>query len=180
MLTRAATPPRASSSRYELATDAGIGWRADSKRIIVWFGDEPGHDPICADITGLASRDHRGDGDGRALVAADITVVAVSTTPGPERARRRSCRQTQVTTRHLPGSGTPGQATHIATATGGTHTDGIDPRTDRRHAQVTDRRRGRSDGDVKLEASAEARLSSSSRSHRPAATARWPATRSTS
>ena len=30
-----------------------IGWRSDAKRIIVWFGDAPGHDPVCAAISGL-------------------------------------------------------------------------------------------------------------------------------
>lgn len=30
---------------HELATDAGVGFRAGSTRVIVWFGDAPGHDP---------------------------------------------------------------------------------------------------------------------------------------
>jgi Integrin beta chain VWA domain len=30
-----------------------IGWRAAAKRIVVWFGDAPGHDPICSAISGL-------------------------------------------------------------------------------------------------------------------------------
>jgi len=32
---------------YQIATDPAIGFRPDAKRIIVWFGDSPGHDPIC-------------------------------------------------------------------------------------------------------------------------------------
>ena len=32
-----------------------IGWRPDSKRIIVWFGDAPGHDPVCSAIAGTAA-----------------------------------------------------------------------------------------------------------------------------
>ena len=32
---------------YQIATDPTIGFRPDAKRIIVWFGDSPGHDPIC-------------------------------------------------------------------------------------------------------------------------------------
>ena len=30
-----------------------IGWRSDAERILVWFGDAPGHDPVCAAISGL-------------------------------------------------------------------------------------------------------------------------------
>ncbi len=30
-----------------------INWRPGSKRIIVWFGDAPAHDPICASVSGL-------------------------------------------------------------------------------------------------------------------------------
>jgi hypothetical protein len=32
---------------YKIATDPTIGFRPDAKRIVVWFGDSPGHDPIC-------------------------------------------------------------------------------------------------------------------------------------
>jgi hypothetical protein len=30
-----------------------IGWRLGSSRVILWFGDEPGHEPICREISGL-------------------------------------------------------------------------------------------------------------------------------
>lgn len=36
------------SNLYALSTsaiDASVGWRADAEKIIVWFGDQPGHDP---------------------------------------------------------------------------------------------------------------------------------------
>ena len=36
-----------------LVNDPAVGWRAGAKRIIVFFGDAPGHDPVCADISGL-------------------------------------------------------------------------------------------------------------------------------
>src|SRR6185436_7641637 len=52
-----------------------IGWRPGSKRIIVWFGDAPGHDPICTAVSGAppiteASATAK-------LVAEGITVLAI-------------------------------------------------------------------------------------------------------
>jgi hypothetical protein len=38
---------------HRLATDPSIGFRPNAKRIIVWFGDSPAHDPICANIVAL-------------------------------------------------------------------------------------------------------------------------------
>lgn len=43
-----------------------IGWRANSKRMIVWFGDAPGHDPICAAISALGVDNHRSHRNGPA------------------------------------------------------------------------------------------------------------------
>ena len=37
-----------------LVNDPAVGWRAGSKRIIIYFGDAPGHDPVCAGVSGLA------------------------------------------------------------------------------------------------------------------------------
>lgn len=36
----------------QLGTLGGI-WRSGAKRIIVWFGDQPGHEPICSSVSGL-------------------------------------------------------------------------------------------------------------------------------
>src|SRR6185503_20968808 len=30
------------------------GFRSDSSRIVVWFGDAPGHDPVCSAVSGAA------------------------------------------------------------------------------------------------------------------------------
>src|SRR5439155_3521526 len=65
----------------QIATDPAIGWRPDSKRILVWFGDAPGHDPICAAISGLGADVTEATATA-ALAAAGITVVAVSVTTG--------------------------------------------------------------------------------------------------
>ena len=69
-----------------------MGFRTDSTRIIVWFGDASGHDP---------SNGHTLTDAINALVAADITVIAVPVAAGGD------------------GLDSTGQATAIASATGG-------------------------------------------------------------
>jgi len=67
----------------QVATDPAIGWRPGAKRIVVWFGDAPGHDPVCAAISGAAADVTEATATA-ALQAASITVVAVSTTTSVE------------------------------------------------------------------------------------------------
>jgi hypothetical protein len=112
------------------APGGAIGWRADSKRIIVWFGDAPGHDPICTGISGLgfditeASITARlvsggGSGDG-------ITVLAISTDTGIAGALNAD---PSVGAGDYGGAcaigGAANQATRITAATGGQHVSGI-------------------------------------------------------
>jgi hypothetical protein len=94
-----------------------IGWRTGSKRIIVWFGDAAGHDPICTAISGVppiteASATAK-------LVAEGITVLAISTaSPGLDNDPKTGASD------YIPLCGAPGglagQGTRIAGATGGT------------------------------------------------------------
>src|SRR6266568_560115 len=49
------TPEGQLFALQQVATDPAIGWRPGSKRILVWFGDAPGHDPICSAISGAAA-----------------------------------------------------------------------------------------------------------------------------
>jgi hypothetical protein len=77
---------------FELATDPSVGFRAGSTRIVVWFGDASGHDP---------SGGHTLTDAINALVAADIRVIAVPVSAGGD------------------GLDATGQATAVATATGG-------------------------------------------------------------
>jgi hypothetical protein len=77
---------------YQLATDPAVGFRAGSTRIIVWFGDASGHDP---------SNGHTLTDAINALVAAGIKVIAIPVTAGGD------------------GLDSTGQATAVATATGG-------------------------------------------------------------
>jgi hypothetical protein len=111
---------------HQLATNPSIGWRTDSKRIVVWFGDAPGHDPICTDLTGLAAALTEASVTAD-LIGAEITVVAVSTTTGDPQALDGDPVATSTDYGSCPKQGSPGQATRIAAATNGSHTSGVDP-----------------------------------------------------
>lgn len=53
------------------------GWRSSSTKILVWFGDWPGHDPVCSAISGLGY-DITETSVVEKLVAAGIRVIAIS------------------------------------------------------------------------------------------------------
>ena len=117
----------------QVAGSPTIGWRPGVKHIIVWLGDAPGHDPICAAASGLSYNITEASVTAK-LVADQITVLAVSVFDGsadpnglnddptdlggPLNAAYGAC--------GAPG-GTPGQATRIAAATGGVVVTGVDP-----------------------------------------------------
>jgi hypothetical protein len=117
----------------QVAGSPAIGWRPGVKHIVVWLGDAPGHDPICAAASGLPYDITEASVTSK-LAASQITVLAVSvfdgsTDPnglnddptnlgGPLNAAYAAC--------GAPG-GTPGQATRIAAATGGVVVTGVDP-----------------------------------------------------
>jgi len=120
------TPEGQLFALHRLATDPAIGWRPDARRIIVWFGDAPGHDPVCAAISGEAADITEGSATAE-LQAAPAIVVAVSTTTGPAAALDDdpATFAEDYGVCGAPG-GVAGQATRITAATGGTHTTGID------------------------------------------------------
>jgi len=103
-----------------------IGWRPASKRIVVWFGDAPGHDPICAAISGGA--DVTEASATAKLVAENITVLAISVSNLGLDADPTPISSDYVAACGPPG-GAPGQATRIAGATGGQAVSGINPAT---------------------------------------------------
>lgn len=110
-----------------LATAPGgaIGWRAGAKRIIVWFGDAPAHDPICPAASGQATAITEASVTAK-LVAQGIVVLAISTaTPGLD-ADPKINAVDYAASCGAPG-GTAGQATRIATATSGAFATGINP-----------------------------------------------------
>jgi hypothetical protein len=109
--------------------DPAIGWRPGSKRILVWFGDAPGHDPVCAAISGAAA-DVTEATAAAALVGAGITVVAISTDTGTAGALDGDPTAGSADYGVCTVGGSPGQATRIASATpGGSHTTGVDATT---------------------------------------------------
>lgn len=107
-----------------------IGWRAGSKRIIVWFGDAPAHDPVCAAISGLGFNITELSVTNK-LVAEKISVIAISTTTGT--ANALDADPVPLSGDYNAACGVPagaaGQATRIAAATGGQHVVGIDATT---------------------------------------------------
>jgi hypothetical protein len=113
-----------------IARDAGgmIGWRFNAKHIIVWFGDAPGHEPVCRSITGLDHDITAGSVIGD-LAAADITVVAISTTSGPGLDADPAAGATDYLALDpaCRPAGFPGQASLITAATGGAHLTDVDP-----------------------------------------------------
>ena len=112
----------------QIATDPAIGWRPDSRRILVWFGDAPGHDPVCTAISGFGTDITEGTATA-ALQAAGITVIAISTVTGPPAALDADPTVDSTDYGVCTVGGSPGQATNIAAATGGSHTTGVNPAT---------------------------------------------------
>jgi hypothetical protein len=109
-----------------VAPGPGIGWRSGAKRIIVWFGDAPGHDPVCAGVSGAPTVTEASAT--AKLVAQGITVLAISTaTPGLD--DNPTLGESGYDAICGPPGGTPGQATRITAATGGTLATGINATT---------------------------------------------------
>src|SRR5262249_10306648 len=104
----------------------GIGWRASSKRIIVWFGDAPSHDKICTAVSGAP--DVTEASATAKLVNEKITVLAISTaTPGLDDDPKPG--STGYGAQCGAPGGQPGQGTRIANATGGVFVTGINANT---------------------------------------------------
>lgn len=108
----------------QIATNPAIGWRPGAHRIVVWFGDAPGHDPICAGLPGVPTAITE------ATLTAHLTnpahpikVLAISVygsgLDGVPSTGDYPC----------PNTGTAGQATRIANATGGSFVAGINAAT---------------------------------------------------
>lgn len=104
-----------------------VGWRSGSKRIVVWFGDVPSHDPICPAISGRPYTITEGSVRAKLVAAGDIVVLAISTnTPGLDGDPVPG--STDYGVCGTPG-GSAGQATRIANDTGGQHVTGINAST---------------------------------------------------
>jgi hypothetical protein len=116
---------------HQVANPAVAGWRSGAMKFIVWFGDAPSHEPICAAVWGGPSNITR------TTVISDlasvttpsqpkgIAVLALSINTGPFNPGLDA-----ASTGGYPGcpsNNLTGQATDITTASGGSLTVGVNP-----------------------------------------------------
>ncbi len=123
------TPEASLYGLNQVATGA-TGWRSGAMKFLVWFGDAPGHEPVCAPIWG------GGFNITRATVIADLksapfvtaiqpnglAVLGVSVNTGPGLDGASTGGYTNCNS-----DGLTGQATAITSATSGSLTSGVDP-----------------------------------------------------
>ncbi|MEN8220494.1 MAG: hypothetical protein ABFS56_29920 [Pseudomonadota bacterium] len=107
-----------------LANDPSIGWRTGAERIVLWFGDCPGHDPVPTAATKL-SYDITKESVITDLVAADITVLAISTDTGCADMDNSTYGGDYAKVYGIVEKNYTNQATDISTATGGSHQTGV-------------------------------------------------------
>lgn len=115
---------------------AGIGWRSDAIKIIVWFGDAPGHDPVCAAISGDAADVTEASATTQLVDGGYIVIAIGVTTQGAFSYPNRLNDDPQLLAGDYSGTcaigGSAGQATRITAATNGVSLDDVAP------ADVTD------------------------------------------
>jgi hypothetical protein len=108
-------------------------WRPGAQRIVVWFGDAPGHEPICAGLPGVPTAiDLTRVIDSLLNATPRIKVLAISTNTGYTLGLNAAVPPGGPLGSHdypCPNTGTADQATHIAEATGGSHTLGVNAAT---------------------------------------------------
>ena len=109
----------------QIATNPVIGWRAGATRIVVWFGDAPGHDPICAGLPGVPTAINEAILTSH-LQAAGIRILAISTNTGVANGLDGLPTQPPYP---CPGTGSTGQGTRLAAATGGAFTSPVNAAT---------------------------------------------------
>lgn len=112
----------------QLASGAAA-WRAGSSRVVVWFGDSAGHDPICSTISGLPYGITEASLTAK-LVAQNIRVIAIGVTgspiPGGLNGDPTSWSQDYVG-RCATIDGSAGQPQRIAAATNGIYLSNVPP-----------------------------------------------------
>jgi hypothetical protein len=109
----------------QIATNPVIGWRPGSKRILVWFGDAPGHDPICAGLPGVPTAITEAIATTH-LNNTGIKVLAISTNTGLPNGLDGTPSQGPYP---CANTGTTGQGTRIANNTGGSFSTGVNAAT---------------------------------------------------
>lgn len=114
-----------------LANDPSIGWRPGARKMVVWIGDAPAHDPVCAGMTGLGydiTEDYLTNPSTGVLVTQSLRILAFSIgSPAMDDdplSGNASYAPWGCAQNGLPGAG---QASRIAQATFGAHVSGMDP-----------------------------------------------------
>jgi len=103
-----------------------IGWRDGAEKIIVLFGDAPGHDPICTAISGLAY-DITESSVITKLQESGVALVLISTLTGYDDGLDDNPQEDAWDySEWCRIGGTSGQATRLAEATNGEHLTGVD------------------------------------------------------
>ena len=106
-------------------TDAAtIGWRSNSLRIVVWFGDAPGHDPICTSISSQVTSNITEATTTSLLTTAKIRVLGISVSGGLGLDGNPNTSASDYTGA-CPPAGNTGQATRITNATQGSLMSGV-------------------------------------------------------
>lgn len=100
---------------YKVATDPGIMWRKLARKIVVFYGDAPQHEPTCVNEKSISRADVIDK-----LKAKGIAVVSVSFQRGLDRATHAyGCDKKANRSLRSPGN----QAREISKKTGGAHAE---------------------------------------------------------
>jgi hypothetical protein len=106
-------------------TGGSIGWRPDTKKIIVWFGDMPAHDPVCSAISGLPDAITEASLTTK-LVDNMVSVIAISVY-GSAGLDLNPTPYSSDYSGYCVIDGSAGQAGRIAAVTGGVDVFNVDP-----------------------------------------------------
>jgi hypothetical protein len=113
---------------HRLAAHNVAAFRAAATKFVIWFGDAPGHDPVCDAINGAADTHDTTEASLTAeLQAAGIKVIAISVTSGPGLDANPNDHDGDYTPPCATENGAAGQATRLAAATGGAVLTGVAP-----------------------------------------------------
>lgn len=111
--------PEANLFALHMVAEHSIDWREDSARFVIWFGDAPGHDPVCPAVSGHPHNVTEASATAD-LASEDIHVIAVTASlagggldGNPNAGFDYAACGAET--------GASGQATRIAAATDGVH-----------------------------------------------------------
>ena len=110
--------PEANLFALHMLAEHAIDWREDSARFVIWFGDAPGHDPVCDEVSGHG-HDVTEASAITDLQSEEIHVIAVTASMAGGGLDGNP--NIGFDYADCGEAGAAGQGTRIATATGGVH-----------------------------------------------------------